>query len=97
MYTPAHKNSCEKRRIKSNNTFWMELTEKQARLYSTPKAEEVFIKCSITKNKIILEGTSKILLNEKCVLTPHITLKARKNIGTKFIHSYLLEFNITLN
>lgn len=95
---PGQLTHCEKQQIASSTTVWIALSEENAWLYSTPKPQEASITCKTNaEEKIVLNTTGKIVLRENCKLkTPHVILSTRKPIETKYIQTYLPEYNLTL-
>ena len=98
IYIGAQKNSCEQRHILSSVAFWITLTEPQTWLFSTPNTQQINIQCNDqAENKIKINRTGKIKLNENCKLTTtDVTIQTKKRTDTKIVQMYLPEFNVTI-
>jgi len=90
--------NCERRHVLSNTTLWIKLTEAQSWVYSTLESQKITIQCSNKiEDKIIINGTGRIKVNGNCKLaTPDVTLTTQQQINTRYIHTHLPEFNLTL-
>jgi hypothetical protein len=95
---PGYENTCEKRQLLSNVTLWITLIEPQTWLFSTPKKQKLTIQCNDqAEQKLEIERTGKLSINENCKLTtPDIIIKTKRQTNMKPIQMHLADFNLTL-
>jgi len=73
------------------------LTEAQSWVYSTLVSQKIWCNDDRLEDKIEINGTCKIKLNENCKLTtPNITLTTQQQLSTQYVHVHLPDFNLTL-
>ena len=90
--------TCKIKYITLTHTLWIDLSNSQTWLYSSPTKQIVTILCKDHGEiKEMIENTGKITLEKNCkLITPEIIIKAPKKLHGTEIDSYLPEFNISL-
>ncbi|XP_071643595.1 uncharacterized protein [Temnothorax longispinosus] len=96
--TPGYVNACERRQMVSDVTLWVALSEPQAWLFSAPRKQKIAIQCNDqAEQKVEIERTGKLSINENCKLTtPDIIIKTKRQTTMRQIEMHLADFNLTL-